>query len=391
MENLAYIQQLASNTGTDISKWDMSRFEPVSQDRRAINKLFFSISAEKPAENTASVSEEVVQQVKKAVALYGEQRHKALITSTQYSLDSFIRDARELNRRAQEMLENARGERNKLDYLQKIGPSLFWEEIEKVLHDPFWSYKAVIGNVLYFTTRNPIVLVESNPKAGLKREVPMGKYTAALNLQSGSIRVGAEQDNPKVSGGYYHPYIGNDGTVCWGNASETANQFLVKSEYGQLFKLLATLLSNYHPETTPYVRLHDFAIALGLEKPNQPAPATGRAWCEECDEQRDGCNCGEWCSICDRSHDDCECHFCDTCEERSRERCAEHWCSICRTYDFPDCGCCHDCGNTRDYCDYCSECDSHECICCHECGGTTEEHGENCALHPSQQTEEIPF
>jgi hypothetical protein len=308
------------------------------------------------------------------------------ISECQTNLQSFLNDSARRMATAMDYLAHAHTERQKIDQLKGQDGIDPWIEIEKVLENPFWEFLGITGQILKIKTRNKVVLVENNPKSGIKREVCMGTYQVQFEVSNARVRVFGLQATTEVAG-HYHPYISNLGDICWGNASETAAKCLVDGNYSQYFQLLATLLSNYHPDTTPYIRLVDFAIAQGIEK----RPTSNRVWCEDHDEQRDSCPCGEWCAVCDRSHDDCACYYCDTCGESYRRRCEDHWCSICETYDREDCGCCQDCGNTQDNCNYCGECDLHECICCNECSGTTEEHESTCVLHASNQTEESTF
>lgn len=390
--DLEYLEQLASQTQTNIDEWvPYSVLEGIKfGDKRGINKAFFK-KIETQQKTAASLSdiqkkllEEAAQEMDRAKIkriMELDRKHREQLKYAQ----SYMRDGNNA-------LSQAWQYQKERLILEERTPDFLTQDLKKILQGSFWELFGYEKTFLRLTSRQDIVLKEVNPAGNVNRHVNMGRYLTTLNLANMTLTVGPFKNN-LCSNGHYHPYLASDGEVCWGNASDSAMKLLASCQLVEVFQLLASLLSNYGSDTNPYIRLANFDV-LQKENKRVAEPNLNRLnrlnysgqWCVDCDEPRMECACEDWCSICDTHTDDCECYYCETCEENYRDRCEEHWCSVCETYEKTTCDCCYSCDETSGNCARCRECDTHPIR------GILQ-HSPNCSIHRRNQTEtsDIPF
>lgn len=394
--NIHYVHFLASQTGTDISSWDIpALIEGIpDNDRRAVNQVFMVKSMQAPPMEETQDYEGIVNAATLAF--------KSITSKRLYDLNlrraSYLRKAHEYYDMYQGQLSAAYRSLEDADLLRgaNIQADLL-EGLKRISNSPFWQFFVSSGAAITLRTRQAIILSQKNEAAGIDITLNFGLFEATLDIFESSIVVKPAGLNINCHG-YSHPYISRVGEICWGNAAATARDLLASRKYPQVFDLLASLLSTYHHDTTPYQRLTDFSRVVGNPEPRQE---DGRVWCDGCEEARADCDCGEWCSVCDQSQDDCECRNCSECEDTVSER-ESTYCQVCDSTfcSRHSCDCCGECESSADNCDCCRECEqtSDNCDCCRECDRTAEncERCRECdshehVQHPAEPESEIAF
>lgn len=376
-KDLLYLEQLASATNVNIDGWDTDLLGVVPRgDKRAINKLFFDrVNSNDDTKKALEAFEPVLKEVEAVLKNRYNRVVRTIDQEIQYCLDQSNAYLREYNG----TMTRLHQQRIQKDAISQRGVESMRDEMLKVIKNRFWTYNSRAGNVLYFHTTNDVILSEVNAAAGVNRRINFGRYKVSLNLETCMAKVLRHERNITTTS-YYHPYVSSSGEICWGNAGQTATNLSKECKYGDYMDLLAGLLSNYAPDTTPYYRLSDFATHVGND--GTQAPQEHGSMCEHCDQPEDDCEC-ERCDTCSQVEDDCDCHYCeacdvryadgDSCEGHFCERCGEcagsdpcerHYCETCESYTLRDgvCddGCCRECEETNDNCDRCRECDQHD-------------------------------
>lgn len=390
---LNYIEQLASQTSTDISEWDFTPFAACPpDDRRAINKVFFHLKDER-AQGLPAITI-TIQEVLADVAAETKKTTDARIKKLQGDHKAYLDESLVRYASAQNFLTHAWNFKKEEYALTARGSDYILTDINRVIAQGFWEYHDYANGVLRLATKVECIMSETNKAAGIDRRVNMGKYLARLNVKTMSLELHRYLQNPLApKGPYHHPYVGTDGQICWGNAASTAARHLASGQVFEVLNLLISLLVTYTPEATPYARLHEFDRCL--RRYNASDSLSHMENCKRCEESQDDCNC---CSHCEQTESDCDC--CSECNSR-RDDC--ECCSICNG-NRNDCECCSECEKTADDCTCCGTCgsDCDSCRCCQDCGRRfprieVDGHSTNCEFYlapieasPTEPAEEIP-
>jgi hypothetical protein len=385
-----YIEQLASTTQTSIDSWNTSFLEGLDlTDKRALNAAFFKqagASESKLSEEETKALEAAVQAAEKIAA----NLIKARVDECRSNSEYYLTQATEYYLNFARKLSEAHKQHREALACEGKAPQVR-EEFQKIFKNTFWKFHEVeAGSALSFITRSEIILTEKNPAAGIDRRVNFGLYRAKLNYGEARIHVLKHEKNV-LSGSFYHPYVNVNGNICWGNAADAAGRAIREGRWSDVMNLLASLLTTYTPEATPYRSLFDFV------RDAEQIPITG-PMCRGCGNPQANCGCDR-CDLCGDLRDDCVCSFCDACDVRYRgdscggnwceqceecfgtEHCDAHFCSICTTYERDTCECCTACERTDDNCERCRECDNHAGV-----------HSAYCSRNePAEPTEEATF
>jgi hypothetical protein len=367
--DLEYVEQLAVQTGTNVDSWDILKVLTgiATGNRRAINKAFFAHAETNKTEKQVlpdetvkaleTTSKEVdrmrVARLSELSSVQGQASASAKLAYDNYA--TYVKRAWDAEK------EKAALENRPANYIA--------EEVKSLLSEGFWQFLEYKEAKLRLATTSDIVMVEKNLAAGIDRRVNLGRLIAELSVRDMRLKVLRYRQNIINRQRYFHPYISLDNDICWGNAADTARSLLTTGQVKAIYSLLASLLTTYG-SGTPWSALAEFEIAK--DSPRVDATRIGtttREWCDDCNEERGACGCGDWCGECDRHYDDCECFACDQCDHRGEERCERHYCEICETDERNNCGCCRECENTEGNCECCSICggNCNDCGCCTEC------------------------
>lgn len=371
-----YLEQLASQTGTNIDNWPFSLFALLScSDRRAINRAFFA-QAEKSVVGIKKISVETEAALTETKLKIEETQKAQLLAFTQIR-DANIREASGLQNRIGQYMQAGWNAQREIYALEKRGASYIADDLKRVLAEGFWEFHKYENSIVMLATKNDVIMSEVNPTAGIERRVNLGKYLAHYYVKTTTLQVHRHQQNA-IAGGHWHPYINSNGNICWGNAATSATALLTKGQLYEVFSLLASLLMTYSPTATPYQRLLEFAALK--TRANSDEPFKKQADPIECpccgSDNPDDCDC---CRECEAIREDCNC------------------CSICENSNRDECDCCQNCERTDSHCSRCRACHSHDdgCDCCAECGRTEtalieEGHASHCESFEEEEEEAIP-
>lgn len=280
IQSAQYIETLAQQTGTQVGLWNIfelfgvGRGNNLLQDRSLINQRFFQKKSEQDAvtTNDATRVRELIRGPLERIA--NEQRSNRIRQLTREHeryksrVISFLQQAAQFNADAYRCyLEINRWNGAEAPIL---------DEIMAILRDTFWEFHDFDGRCISFLTRTDVVLTEINPAAGLNIRLNMGKFRAALPLDNpGDLRVFPHSGNTLVNR-YPHPHVGQDGWLCWGNASAQSANFAAAGQLSQLMRLLSSLLTSYSAEA-PFVSLVRFQEAQGVSNGSQAQEETQAA------------------------------------------------------------------------------------------------------------------
>lgn len=372
--DLEYVEQLAVQTSTNIDSWDIVKvLTGIGMgNRRAINKAFFAhAEANKTIkqvlpDETVKVLESTSKEVDRIRAARLQELANVQSQAGNSAKAHYDSYAAQVKKAWDAEKEKAALENRPANYIA--------EEIKSLLADGFWQFLEYKEAKLRLATTADIVMVEKNPSAGVDRRINLGRVIGELSVRDMRLKVLKYRQNLVNRQGYFHPYISRDNDICWGNAADTSRGLLATGQVKSVYSLLASLLTSYG-NGTPWSTLAEFELV----RDNQRVDATSigtteQEWCEEHEEERRSCDCGDWCESCDDIYDNCECYICENCSYRSEDaHCPRHWCGICENSDRGNCGCCQECENTEGNCECCSVCGETDCDCCTECGSNAED------------------
>lgn len=352
MKDVLYLEQLASSTSQRID--DLKPIELLSPikrgDKRAINKLFFSL-VEDRKQVLGELNSETFARIQKVMFDASEKRKQREIDDLNY----YIADAeRSVAGRVNSLNEAVKNLREKYDrklMLERQTPADCMANFQAILKNPFFTFERFAYNTAYFVTTADVVMRQKQNALGVDKSVNFGRFRFSLDILNSKLHATQFENNLVCKSGYWHPYIDREGTICFGTAGDSVNKWLAYREFGKIFDILAALLVTFDSGSIPYIGLDIFIHeeAAGLTKRVSP---------KKCDD----CGCPEA---------DCECPFCGTCTEKG------HYSADCPEKDKR----CRDCGTMKDKCrcneNYCGDCDHYQsdCECSEEeCSACTNEH-----------------
>ena len=169
--------------------------------------------------------------------------------------------------------------------------------------------------------------------------VEFGEFLITLNLSEPLSDSGlfVQAVNPKEEeGGYYHPYVTTDGSICTGDGEAIMTDALIQGRLEDYFRIVEAILRTYN-ESSPYAPLSNWY------NPDHE----GETYCESCKRYRPDDE-SDYCEACNTSR----CHGCES-EISECTECNNYRCSGCYS-------CCGNCGET-----VCNDCT----ISCSKCAG----------------------
>lgn len=338
-----YMRRTAGEFQVDVSTVDIADFlSKISlEDNNSINGFLIE-----RLQKESEVSDEEFTKVEKDLQRLAEQLNQNTIDFKKTEIANQELRGREYYNAFNNCLKMAFKVGVELDSLQRQTISVA-PDFKAIIKNKFWKFTKVLdGEIVEFHTHSDVILKET----ALNLEQNFGKYKAYYNYRQGTLHVHALERNVKVNS-FYHPYIHKYGDICWGTGVGTAQVLMRDRKIKELFELLATILTNYHVDATPYVAFLEF---YKVANPNYRVPASIMALeediCERCENPIDDCDC-HYCEKCDEHYiagDSCGGNFCDQCGECvGSEPCETHYCNQCENDSKRDgvCrnGCCDEC------------------------------------------------
>lgn len=269
---LNYIETLASQTGKNISSWDIKTLfsDPSNKkqslelikDKNEINKIFF-----KQAESIKSPKAEI-ELISKRISVDLEKLNLVKDNVRIKSFESRIKDYESdianyynlINTHMLRIFEL----KTEIEKICRVNPNeMITNEISEVLLLGFYEYKDFKDGVLYLTTKNNIINTLINKIAGINLRVNLGKVEVRLDLKNMSVKVYPFEDNIMVDGIQFHPHVWQSREVCWGNAGTTIGKLKSTREIKKIFEILTVILTQYNP-SSPVTSLATFdAVSKG--------------------------------------------------------------------------------------------------------------------------------
>ena len=284
LASLKYLEILAQNTGTDIKKWPtLAILRESGDEKRAINKAFFNyLETKKEApKETLNVDLSALQDSAEAAKL--RRIEELQVTSKQ--LRGYIGNKQDEIAR---YVESLWAKNKEIMALENRPSDFVANDVKRLLEQGFWRFVSYSDGELKLATVHDVIMREKAP--GIDRTVNLGRYIGALDISAMSMALREYSGNKNArEGGYFHPYanINSEDNICWGNASNSSAEMLASGRVYDVYMLLASLLTTYSRDSTPYAYLREF------EGYN--------SGCLECGHDENDCVC---CGECGRNLDD---------------------------------------------------------------------------------------
>jgi hypothetical protein len=241
MSDNTYIKFLASQSNTDISKWDMKAFGRL-RDKNKINKKFFELKAKQESE--ANKPEKVL--IPK-VKLSSKKANKIPI-KMELTIKKNIAKADKLAEELKKLQEAIVKDRKTLLKIKKDPGSSIEAQLAEIVKQGFWEKPLICGNWLYLNTKNDVVICQHNDNSESNDKVNLGKYAVAIKLDTFEIRLLPYENNLLNDGYGIHPYCEDGHSPCWGTAYATVNKLKNELNLVKLMTLFSALLTTYSDE-----------------------------------------------------------------------------------------------------------------------------------------------
>ena len=270
-ETKSYILFLASQTGTDISKWNLLEIfgkSKAKMDKAKANKRFFearelSIKTAAPAtDQLANVSKDITTRTKSSTRV---------VTTLENKIKKNMESISDLHKRLEKLMSECVEKKIELAKAKKQDFVDLRPQIENILKEGWWTNPIVDGKHLWLHTNGNVIVRSVGSKCScddptchevsdVPAEINFGKFAACINLDNLSIKVFPYENN-LAHGGGFHMYVDENGYVCWGTAISTAIKLKNQLNLEKLMRLLSALLSSYDREDRGFSAFQDFVEA----------------------------------------------------------------------------------------------------------------------------------
>lgn len=277
-KTLEYLQEMAARTGGDLSKVDIltvfaqdmlpaqDGYSQLVADKNELNKRYFEACNES-IESTRKLTEFEVERLHAVVDRDLTQLARQWGASNNSLGDLDAAAARnfrawadsEAKARAARYQQYSAKEAK--EFLDRIALGF-----REALARGFWCDLKIDRSIIYLRTRNPVVCLDRNNAAGIDLSKNMGWMSVILNPLETTrnvnvVPIGRNQwhSAQHYSGQiFWHPFISNNGQVCFGNGKNLAVSYMRDGRVGDLLELLETVLTTYTGNEMPYVKLEAF-------------------------------------------------------------------------------------------------------------------------------------
>ncbi len=280
LKTLQYLMELSSKVAFDINHWEITAMFrapdgpenialPLSEkrhilltDKTKINQIFFTqydLEKDDYSKQVASVIESF-EKTQKEFCHGLDQTHLAQLKRNAESYRN------EISRYIKNVESYCRYLRDSLlqEMAIKKGEYSALKQVTRILIEcPFFKFKTVYNKQIQFETRAHVVLTEKNEAAGLDLSVDLGRFVASLDIGDSRIRI-LPGENNTIYNGYYHPHVGSDGTICFGDQLPAYTEALIKGDYVEAFHFVMRAITHFNPGN-PFVSL---AILKAIQDKN---------------------------------------------------------------------------------------------------------------------------
>jgi len=181
------------------------------------------------------------------------------------------------------------------------------DEIKKIVSLGFLGNPSLKAedNSVQFTTMNDVIITQGNIF------VNFGRYKVIFSLFDGWAKVFPHERNIMYNG-FYHPFVSSSGTICFGEQTDIAHDYIKNGEVLEYSKLLESLLTTFDENSNPYCQLRSFDKEYKLKNPT----AKVVDFCKICAQRLAFCVCTK-CTNCQAKFVDgkqqCDCVRCSSC------------------------------------------------------------------------------
>lgn len=267
METMSYIEHLSKATSTNIAVWDIEEVFGDAENKKAsleliknkneINKRFFEQKTKMTVGSTKEI-ESTLKLLDQSIGASLDSFKNTRISIIENDILSNRRNIEEKLNSMNKNIENITNLNKEYDILLGVSTKdRIMANIEEILKGNFYQFESFSDNVMTFTTKNDVVCSLINSKAGLNFNVNFGKFKITINLLNFKLKVLPHSGNLKLNG-HHHPYVGDDGIVCFGDGQSRANALLESMDVYGVLSLLAAVLTNYSEDAHPFVSLNSF-------------------------------------------------------------------------------------------------------------------------------------
>ena len=181
------------------------------------------------------------------------------------SIDAYLKNLREIQMR--------------ISGAEEASPESVQRFIDEVTKDNWFKFDmdASLDARRFIFTTPSVTLTYKNAAAGIDMSVPMGSFKAFFNPSNVTISVHEHENNLDVRE-YYHPHIGAEGDICWGNAQQIYTRAMRDLKPAPAFRALRVILESYNDES-PFRSLDQFDAEYkrrARARDGAPAPRAGQ-------------------------------------------------------------------------------------------------------------------
>jgi hypothetical protein len=267
--NLSYIQEVAANSRTETSTWDIlaifadDKFK-IEMPRKEINKRFFAPRIPKEFIGAAQDKKEEKQKRKHDVAkVFGGSIQNVLRT-----LEPVMQEKEDIyNNRFAEMTA-ARNEYFKLYMAHRAisskdenGETIITKQLAEIEDTGLFEFVKYheTENTFEFKTVNPFAINVQKKFSETIRQIPLGHWTIKVNYLTMNVFLKNQESNHKEFR-YTHPapFVGRDGKMCFGDEIKRVDKFIKDRDLPGLMRLVYDIMSSYEEGVQPYMRIDQY-------------------------------------------------------------------------------------------------------------------------------------
>lgn len=261
-----YIENLIKEVGHEMTTWSLEDFPSYNSERvlplkeAEINTEFFSVYKQRKAAAPQNL-EDIDEHTKKLLEQLKKTSIERLINNCRYHYENYLLDAKKFHNNAAIAIRSAHEQYLKIKSLEQDDASdSFLDGINSVLKSGFYKLEKLELDTIYFKTIPDVILEYSNKASKVDARVNLGTFTVRYNITHSFLVVESGERNVLANGSYIHPHVGSNGSICWGNASETIARALATRDAKTALTVLQALLTSYN-HANPYVALETFQQA----------------------------------------------------------------------------------------------------------------------------------
>lgn len=262
---LKYIELLGTQTGTDVSEWEIAKFfknKKIIIDKGEINKIFFKekskISMFSAVKKPKYVKAEILKDLSRRVNIdYAIQIANAKLSvqtaaaQKAHQERGVLNIQREIEKR-QKIVEELTEKANTTtlqDYKLQIKALLKTGKIELAENQP-------IGGIRFITTPINKSLFHSGQARNMF--VPLGQFFITVTNTDGSWRAAIDPAKNNINvRNYYHPHVSGQG-LCMGSAHVMREEAQKKGNFFDYVMSHYNTLADFDDQGSPYIALYEF-------------------------------------------------------------------------------------------------------------------------------------